>query len=85
MDNQQQRSNGLGIAGFVLALIAVFVSWIPILGWIIWILGAVFSIIGIFKGPPRGLAIAGTILSFIDLILLVFVASAIGGMLALFS
>ncbi len=28
-----RKSNGVGTAGFVLALIAVFFGWIPVLGW----------------------------------------------------
>lgn len=36
------RSNGLGTAGFVLALIALFLGWIPFLGWIVWLLGLIF-------------------------------------------
>ncbi|WP_282190800.1 hypothetical protein [Adlercreutzia caecimuris] len=63
------------MAGFVLALIGVFTSWVPVLGWVVWLLGAVLSVIGVFR-VPRGLAIAGTVLSFIDLILLLAVVSA---------
>ena len=37
--NQTENSNGMGTAGFVLALIAVFLGWVPFLGWIIWLLG----------------------------------------------
>ena len=37
------KSNGIGTAGFVLALIAVFLGWVPVLGWIIWLLGLVLS------------------------------------------
>ena len=66
------QKNGLGTAGFVLALIGVFTSWVPALGWIVWLLGAILSVVGIFR-VPRGLAIAGTVLSFIDLILLLAV------------
>lgn len=73
------QKNGIGTAGFVLSLIGIFLGWIPILGWLDWFLGAVLSIIGIFR-TPRGLAIAGTVLSFIDLILLM----TIFGGLALF-
>jgi hypothetical protein len=76
------KSNGLGVAGFVLALIAVFLSWVPVLGWILWVLGAILSIIGIFKGPPKGLAIAGTIISFIGLIVLIFAVGAIASVLS---
>lgn len=55
--------NGIGIAGFVLSLVAIFLFLVPILNWILWILGAVLSIVGIFK-KPNGLAIAGTVISF---------------------
>lgn len=56
---QPRRSNGLGTAGFILALIAMLGCWIPVLSWILWALGFLFSFIGIFKSP-RGLAIART-------------------------
>ena len=70
------RSNGIGIAGFVLALIAVFLGWVPVLGWILWFLGALLSFIGVFK-QPRGIAIAGLIISFIGIILLLVVFGAL--------
>lgn len=69
------QKNGIGTAGFVLALIGVFTSWVPVLGWVVWLLGAILSVIGSFR-VPRGLAVAGTVLSFIDLILLLVVVSA---------
>lgn len=56
------RSNGVGVAGFVLALIALFLGWVPIWGWLLWILGLILSFCGIFKAP-RGLAIAGLVIS----------------------
>lgn len=73
--NSNSNSNGLGVAGFVLALIGLFIGWIPALGWIIWLLGAIFSFAGLFK-RPRGLAIAGFVISFIDLLLLLLVFGA---------
>ncbi|MEX0381403.1 hypothetical protein AB3K25_01500 [Leuconostoc sp. MS02] len=71
------KKNGLGLTGFVLAIIALFVGEIPIIGWVVWLLGAVFSVIGLFK-MPRGFAIAGTIISFIGLIMII----VIGGIIA---
>ena len=62
-------SNGTGTAGFVLALIGLILSWIPIIGFIGWILlgiGLILSLIGVFF-KPRGLAIAGLIISVIRL------------------
>lgn len=76
------RSNGLGTAGFVLALIALFLGWIPFLGWIVWLLGLIFSACGMFKAP-RGLAIAGLVISLIGVILLLAVFGAVTAALTL--
>ena len=67
---ESRKSNGLGTAGFVLALLARLGCWIPVLNWILWLLGFIFSFIGIFKSP-RGLAIAGLCISLVDLIPLI--------------
>ena len=63
---QRLKSNGMGTAGFVLALLSLLLAWVPVLGWILWLLGVVFSLIGLFKSP-RGLAIVGIVLSLIVL------------------
>ncbi len=68
----EPKSNGLGIAGFVLALLALLLCWIPVLDWILWVLGLVFSFIGVFKAP-RGMAIAGLVISLIGIIVLILV------------
>lgn len=78
---QSGKSNGLGTAGFVLALLAIFFGWIPGFGWILWFLGLIFSFCGIFKSP-RGLAITGLVLSFIGLLILIVLFGAIGAALA---
>ena len=64
----QKKGNGLGTAGFVLSLTGLILCWVAILGFILWLLGAIFSVIGVFKAP-RGLAIAGCIISGILIIL----------------
>lgn len=74
-----KRSNGIGTAGFVLALIAFLVCWIPIVDFVVWFLGALFSFIGVFK-RPRGLAIAGLIISFIGIIILIAFFGALIGL-----
>ena len=74
-------TNGMGLVGFIIALIGLFLSWIPILGWIIWFVGTLFSIIGLFRNP-KGLAIAGTIISFVDLIIALGVTLIALGLLA---
>ena len=70
------KSNGIGTAGFVLALIGLILCWIPIL----WLLGVIFSFIGVFRAP-RGLAIAGLVISFIGIIILIAFIGAIAAML----
>jgi len=74
MSNGQR--NGLGIAGFVVAIIAAFLGWVPVLGWILWFLGLLLSFIGVFK-YPRGFAIAGLIISLIGIILILVVFGAL--------
>lgn len=73
------RSNGMGTAGFVLALLAFFVCWVPVVDIVVWFLGALFSFIGLFKAP-RGLAIAGFIISFIGIIIIVTFFGALIGL-----
>ena len=72
VNQQKSESNGIGTAGFVLSLIALFLGWIPILGWLLWLLGLILSFVGIFN-RPKGLAIAGLVISLIGIILLVFI------------
>lgn len=63
---QRYKSNRLGTAGFITSLLGLLLSWVPVLGWILWLVGALLSLIGVFK-TPRGLAITGLILSLITL------------------
>lgn len=76
---QQNRGNGVGTAGFVLALLGLFLGWVPVLGWILWVLGLILSGVGMTK-KPKGLAIAGLVISLISLAILVFVIGAIGAL-----
>lgn len=75
---QNSDSNSAGIAGFVLAILSWPLSCFPILGSVLWLLGVLFSIIGLFK-RPRGMAIAGLVISFIGLILILLVVFGIFG------
>lgn len=75
-----RKGNGLGTAGFVLALLGLIFCWFPIVGWILWLLGLIFSLIGVFKSP-RGLAIAGLVLSFIDIVATISLWGAIASAL----
>ncbi len=78
VNQQEKQSNGVGTAGFVLALIALFLGWVPILGWVVWVLGLILSFVGVFK-KPKGMAIAGLVISLIGIILLLTVFGALLG------
>ena len=62
--------NGVGVAGFVVGLVSVF---LPIfLGLIGGVVGLILSIVGLAQPQRRkGLAIAGLILSIVAIILLI--------------
>lgn len=81
VNQMEKKSNGVGTAGFVLALCGIFFSWILVFNWILWALGFIFSFVGIFR-KPRGLAIAGLVISCLDLIILIAV---IGVLATIFS
>ncbi len=78
---QVTKSNGVGVAGFVLALVSLIFCWVPILSWILWFFGILLSFIGMFK-RPRGLAIAGFLISVVDFILLVLFIGAFAAALS---
>ncbi len=79
---QQNQTNGVGTAGFVIALVALFLGWIPFLGWVLWLLGLVLSAVGMTR-KPKGLAIAGLVISLIGIILLIVVfGTLLGGAIA---
>lgn len=65
-----QSGNSVGTAGFVLAVLAIVLCWIPGLNVVLWILGFIFSMAAVFK-TPRGYAITGLILSLIGLLALI--------------
>ena len=83
--NNQDGKNGIGIAGFVLSIIAVFSSSVPVARWIVWILGFIFSIVGMTK-KPRGWGVAGFIISIFGLLMVLFLAgiffALLGGILS---
>lgn len=81
IQQQVKQSNGLGTAGFIFALLSLLFCWATGVNWVVWFLGALFSIIGVFR-KPKGLAIAGLVMSFIDVILLIAV---FGTLLAIFN
>ena len=72
----EKKSNGMGIAGFVLSLVTILFSWAPGVNWILWLLGLIFSAIGMFR-QPKGLAIAGLVISLVGLVIILVVVSVI--------
>lgn len=72
------QTNGLAIAGFVCALATVTFFWAVGVNFALWILGLVFSAIGLkranqLQAPYRSLAIAGLVIVLLPGTLLVFV------------
>lgn len=78
-----QQQNGLGVAGFVLGLVGLVFSLIPIIEVIAWpmvIVGLVLSAIGMSKAQKgqannMGLAVAGLVTSIIGLFMVIAWAS----------
>lgn len=60
----KKQSNGLGLAGFIVAIVAIVLCWIPMIGWVIAAIALILSAIGLTK-KPKGLAIAGLIIAII--------------------
>jgi hypothetical protein len=79
-------SNGLGTSGFVVGLIGLVFSFLPIIGVIAWplvILGIIFCAVGIRRvnrgaATNKGVAIAGLVLSLIGLLMCVLWVAAFG-------
>ena len=60
MEQTAKKGHGLGIAGFVLGILAVVFSFIPLMGWLMWILAIlalVFGLVGCF-GNKKSKSIA---------------------------
>ena len=54
----------MSVASLVLGILSLVFCWVPILCWILPILGIVFGAVGIKKTPnKKGMAIAGLVLS----------------------
>lgn len=75
-------SNGLAIAGMVLAICAVVLAWLPVANFICWILGLIFSAVGLKNAnrgaPYRGMAIAGLAISLAGIVLIIILVVLIG-------
>lgn len=69
-EDPRVSDNPMGLVGFILSLVSFLGFTIPVGGLIGWILGLVFSCIGLTK-RPRGFAIAGLVISLTGLVILV--------------
>ncbi len=68
----QPSNNGLGVASLVLGILSIIFGWIPIIGFISWILapiGLVLGLVALNTGAGRGIAIAGSICSGVGLLI----------------
>ncbi len=74
---REERKNKIGTAGFVFAMLSLFLGVIPVLGWIFWLLGIIFSSVGLGRSP-KGLAPAGLVVSIIALFVIIIVSVSIG-------
>jgi len=82
----QAPRNGIGTTGFVLGLIGLIFSPIPLIGVIAWplvIIGLVLSLVGLSRARSgvatnKGIAIAGLVLSTLGLIVCILWAAAFG-------
>lgn len=74
---ETKQKNGIGLTGFILSLVCLFTSWAPGLNIVMWILGLVFSAVGVFR-KPKGFAIAGLVISMISILIIILLAAVIG-------
>ena len=57
------ESNPVGSAGLGFSILALLLCWMPVVGNLLWVMGAACSIVGLF-GRPKGAAIVGFVISF---------------------
>lgn len=81
-----EESNPCGVTGFVLSILSILFCWLPILSGILWLLGLIFSIVGMGK-RPKELAVAGLVISLfflvIGLLVLIFAYTFIAALFCL--
>ena len=81
MDQIVKRKNGLGIAGFIMSLIGLILSWIPVVnifGIVLCGIGFLLSFIGLFlKNRKKGLAIVGVLFGIAGCVLFYLVYAGI--------
>lgn len=78
--SQTSKTNSKGVIGFVCSLLTMILCWIPLLGILLGIISFIFSILGLSK-EPKGLAIAGLIISIVAIPFVVLYQILFGSML----
>jgi len=78
---EPRKSSGMAIAGLIMGIFTVIFCWVPVLSWILALLGLIFSIVGIAKknGGAKGAAIAGLVLTILGVILGIVLYAAVLG------
>jgi len=66
---QPSRPVALGVTALSIGIAAIVLGWIPFLGLVVAIAGAVFGAIALVRRQPKPLALTGTILSGVGLVL----------------
>ena len=68
---QKKETNGVAVAGLITSIVALICSPIPLLCWVLWIVGLILSCVGLGKKVRKKLAVAGLLISIIDFIVLI--------------
>ncbi len=72
---QAQQRNGAATAGMVCGILGLLLFWLPILGWLLAILGIVFGGVGIARArrgaPNEGLGMTGVVCGVLSLVIYV--------------
>ena len=68
---QKKETNGVAVAGLITSIVALICSPIPLLCWVLWIVGLILSCVGLGKKTRKKLAVAGLLISIIDFIVLI--------------
>lgn len=68
---QKKETNGVAVAGLITSIVALICSPIPLLCWVLWIVGLILSCVGLGKKARKKLAVTGLLISIIDFIVLI--------------
>lgn len=71
-----REKNHYATCGLVVSLLGALLGWVPWFGWLLWIAGLCFSLLGLMR-PPRWSAVIGLIIS-VAVVALAVCISAIG-------